>query len=132
MVPKPARLSVLPLSPASAIWPTKTGGRHFGAPTMRWSPTRYLFEMAQAEFPAPAAGWRTGALLGKTKRGLSLSGRQRMLSFLLIDSPLNLTMALNLDGGPVACQGISLNGYERKTYGRFELEVQNNQAQLIT
>jgi hypothetical protein len=54
------------------------------------------------------------------------------LARFLLDAPLGLTMALNLDGGPVACQGISLNGYERKTYGRFELQVQGDQAQLLT
>jgi hypothetical protein len=41
-------------------------------------------------------------------------------------------MALNLDGGPVACQGISLNGYERKTYGHYELRVQGEKGQLLT
>jgi hypothetical protein len=54
------------------------------------------------------------------------------LARFLIASPLDLTMALNLDGGPVACQGIALNGYERKTYGRYELEVHDNQAELLT
>jgi hypothetical protein len=54
------------------------------------------------------------------------------LAQFLIDSPLDLKLALNLDGGPVACQGISLNGYERKTYGKYELEVKGDQAQLLT
>jgi hypothetical protein len=50
----------------------------------------------------------------------------------LLDSPLGLKLALNLDGGPVACQGISLNGYERKTYGRFELEAEGDKQWLLT
>jgi Phosphodiester glycosidase len=54
------------------------------------------------------------------------------LAQFLIAAPLHLTMALNLDGGPVACQGIALNGYKRKTYGRYELEVEGSQAQLLT
>ncbi len=54
------------------------------------------------------------------------------LARFLCDAPLGLTLALNLDGGPVACQGISLNGFERKTYGRFELQAQGNQAWLLT
>ena len=53
------------------------------------------------------------------------------LARFLLDAPLGLTMALNLDGGPVACQGISLNGYERKTYGRYELQVHGDQAELL-
>jgi hypothetical protein len=31
----------------------------------------------------------------------------------------------------LACQGISLNGYERKTYGRWEAQVEGEQAQLL-
>ena len=54
------------------------------------------------------------------------------LARFLLDAPLGLTMALNLDGGPVACQGISLNGYERKTYGRFELQAEGDKAWLLT
>jgi hypothetical protein len=42
-----------------------------------------------------------------------------------------LTLALNLDGGPVACQGISINGFERRTYGRWEIQVQGDDAQLL-
>jgi len=55
----------------------------------------------------------------------------RLADFLL-KAPLGLTLALNLDGGPVACQGISLNGYERKTYGRFELQAEGDRAWLLT
>lgn len=55
---------------------------------------------------------------------------ERLARF-LIDSPLGLTNALNLDGGPVACQGIHLNGYERTSYGRWEIEIQGKQAQLL-
>ncbi len=55
----------------------------------------------------------------------------RLAQFLL-DAPVGLTLALNLDGGPVACQGISLNGYERKTYGRFELQAEGDRAWLLT
>jgi hypothetical protein len=50
----------------------------------------------------------------------------------LIESPLDLKIALNLDGGPVASQGISLNSYERKTYGRWEAQVEGDRAQLLT
>ena len=41
----------------------------------------------------------------------------RLAQFLL-GAPLGLAIALNLDGGPLANQGISLNGYERRIYGR--------------
>jgi hypothetical protein len=54
------------------------------------------------------------------------------LARFLLDAPLGLTIALNLDGGPVACQGISFNGYQRKTYGRWETQVEGDQALLLT
>jgi hypothetical protein len=54
------------------------------------------------------------------------------LARFLLETPLHLTLALNLDGGPVACQGISLNGYERKTYGRWEAQVEGDRVSLLT
>jgi hypothetical protein len=50
----------------------------------------------------------------------------------LRQAPLRLSLALNLDGGPVACQGISFKGFERRTYGRWELQVRGDDAQLLT
>ncbi len=49
----------------------------------------------------------------------------------LSDSPLGLTTALNLDGGPVASQAIALNGYERRAYGRWEAQVEGDDARLL-
>lgn len=49
----------------------------------------------------------------------------------LLAAPLGLTLALNLDGGPVASQGISLNGFERRAYGRWEAQVKGDRAQLL-
>jgi hypothetical protein len=68
-------------------------------------------------------------IIGTTKDGyFSLD---RLANFLL-DAHLDLTIALNLDGGPIACQGVALNGYERKTYGRWELQVEGDRGQLFT
>jgi hypothetical protein len=53
------------------------------------------------------------------------------LARFLLGAPVGLTIALNLDGGPVACQGISLNGYERRTYGRWEAEVDGEHVWLL-
>lgn len=50
----------------------------------------------------------------------------------LLNAPLGLTLALNLDGGPVACQGVSLKGFERRTYGRLEAQVEDNRVSLLT
>jgi hypothetical protein len=54
------------------------------------------------------------------------------LARFLRDAPLGLTTALNLDGGPVACQGISLNGYKRKSYGRWESQVNDGKVRMLT
>ena len=53
-------------------------------------------------------------------------------SHFLLDAPLGLTLALNLDGGPVASQGISWNGFNRRTYGRWEVQVEGNAAHLLS
>lgn len=50
----------------------------------------------------------------------------------LRQSPLGLALALNLDGGPVASQGIAINGFERRTYGRWEAQAQGDEARLLT
>jgi hypothetical protein len=40
------------------------------------------------------------------------------LAAFLRQAPLGLKLALNLDGGPVACQGISLDGFARRVCGK--------------
>ena len=59
-------------------------------------------------------------------RGLR-DGRHRRV----LDAPLDLTIALNLDGGPVACQGIVLGDYRRMSYGRSEARVEGDEVQLL-
>jgi hypothetical protein len=54
------------------------------------------------------------------------------LAQFLSQAPLDLTLALNLDGGPVACQGIALNGYRRMSYGRWEAQTEGDQVRLLT
>jgi len=53
------------------------------------------------------------------------------LAAFLHESPLELTIALNLDGGPVSCQAIQLNGFERKTYGNWEMWIEDDDALLL-
>jgi len=55
---------------------------------------------------------------------------ERLADFLRA-APLGLVLALNLDGGPVASQGIALNGFTRKTCGRFELAAQDDRLSLL-
>lgn len=50
------------------------------------------------------------------------------LAAFLRRAPLELKLALNLDGGPVACQGISLDGFERRVCGKWELQVHDGRV----
>jgi hypothetical protein len=46
-------------------------------------------------------------------------------------SPLGLALALNLDGGPLACQGIAINKYRRDFCGDWETMSENGQVKLL-
>jgi len=55
---------------------------------------------------------------------------ERLADFLSA-APLDLALALNLDGGPIASQAIALNGFHRKTCGRFELAAHDEHLSLL-
>jgi hypothetical protein len=55
---------------------------------------------------------------------------ERFAAFLK-QAPMGLTVALNLDGGPVACQGISIGAFHRDFCGRWETDVQDGQLRLL-
>lgn len=50
---------------------------------------------------------------------------------LLAASPLDLKRALNLDGGPLACQGIAVPGQGRDFCGQWETAFRDNQLTLL-
>ncbi len=54
------------------------------------------------------------------------------LSAFLRDSPLGLTIALNLDGGPVAGQGISVGDTKRVFQGRWESQDRKGKISVLT
>jgi hypothetical protein len=56
---------------------------------------------------------------------------ERLAGFLRA-APLDLAVALNLDGGPVACQGIALHGYRRSVCGHWELSARDGRLDLLT
>src|SRR5215831_17978481 len=68
-------------------------------------------------------------ILGTTADGFFSLDR---LAGFLQRAPLGLKLALNLDGGPVACQGISLNGFQRRTCGKWEIQANGADVQLLT
>jgi hypothetical protein len=78
------------------------------------------------------------SFLGQDSAGRMIVGTTRdaffsldRLAEFLKQAPLDLTIALNLDGGPVACQGIRLNGFQRRQCGRWEMQVQSGQPRML-
>ena len=54
----------------------------------------------------------------------------RLATFLKA-SPLRLKAALNLDGGPVACQGVALGPVQLKQYGLWEIQADGTSAKML-
>jgi hypothetical protein len=77
---------------------------------------------------------RTGRILvGTTKE--AFFSLDRLASFLR-DAPLDIALALNLDGGPIACQSVRLDGFQRRFYAQWEAQVregapQGNEVSLL-
>ncbi len=55
----------------------------------------------------------------------------RRLAEFLRDAPLDLVVALNLDGGPVACQAVSLAGYRRDFCDLWETQTTEDRIRLL-
>ena len=47
-------------------------------------------------------------------------------------APLDLRVALNLDGGPVACQYVALESYRRSACGQWETSVRDGRLHLLS
>lgn len=83
--------------------------------------------LANRSFVAQDANGRI--IIGTSKDAFFTLDR---LAEFLRGSPLDLKLALNLDGGPVACQGITLPGYRRDFCGDWELAVHDGELKLLT
>ena len=83
--------------------------------------------LANRSFVAQDAAGRI--VLGTTRE--AFFSLDRLAGFLRA-APLGLTLALNLDGGPVACQGIALSSFQRRFCGRWELAEHESQTELLT
>jgi len=99
-----------------------------------------LLSEQRANLVVRASRWLANrSFVGQDKDGRIVLGTtsdaffslERLAAFLR-QAPLGLTLALNLDGGPVACQGISIKGFERKFSGKWELQVQGGDVKLLT
>ncbi|CCJ06265.1 phosphodiester glycosidase family protein [Methylocystis sp. SC2] len=53
------------------------------------------------------------------------------LAALLRAAPLDLKLALNLDGGPVSCQAIALGDFRRRHCGSMEVQAKDRDIQLL-
>ena len=115
-----------------------------------WHPFLNGAEMAFVSYPLllaadgtnrvpPGSKWLANrSFIGEDDQGRIIVGTTKSAFFsldrlaaFLKDAPLGLRMALNLDGGPVASQGIKLNGFDRRTYGQWEIQVQDGRAKML-
>jgi hypothetical protein len=78
------------------------------------------------------------SFVGEDKAGMIVVGTTKEAYFsldrfaaFLREAPLELKTALNLDGGPVACQGIALKGYHRDFCGHWDLASHNGRPVLL-
>jgi hypothetical protein len=53
------------------------------------------------------------------------------LATVLRTPQLDLALALNLDGGPVACQAIDVDKFQRRTCGKMEIQADATQVRLL-
>lgn len=67
-------------------------------------------------------------ILGTTEQGFFAL---KAFGNFLKNSDLQLTTALNFDGGPVACQSIRIGNFRRDVYGQWELQHHHTFARLI-
>ncbi len=78
------------------------------------------------------------SFIGRARDGRIVIGTTREAFFsldrladFLIAAPLDLKLALNLDGGPIACQSVRAPGFHRKLYARWEAQVTGEQVKLL-
>jgi hypothetical protein len=67
-------------------------------------------------------------ILGTTKE--AFFSLERLSAFLKV-APLDLTLALNLDGGSVACQAVAVANFTRDFCGDWETKFEDGQIQLL-
>jgi hypothetical protein len=67
-------------------------------------------------------------LVGTTKDAFFSLTR---LAIFLKSAPLDLRLALNLDGGPVACRSMRLKGVEQKFYAKWESQFRDGRVSLL-
>ncbi len=87
---------------------------------------------------APSRWLANRSFVGVDDRGWMVIGTtasaffslDRLAAFLKA-SPLHLEAALNLDGGPVACQGTALGPAQTRQYGLWEIQADGRSAKML-
>jgi Phosphodiester glycosidase len=82
--------------------------------------------LANRSFVGQDGGGRI--ILGTTKD--AFFSLDRLAAFLRA-APLDLKLALNLDGGPIACQAIALKDFRRDFCGQWEMAIHNDDLRLL-
>jgi Phosphodiester glycosidase len=109
--------------------------------TARYALVSYPLLVAPEHYPVKSgARWLANrTFVGQDSSGLIILGTtsdaffslERLPRF-LNEAPLDLVLALNLDGGPVACQGISIPGYSRDFCGQWELNHEDGKLRVLS
>jgi hypothetical protein len=71
----------------------------------------------------------TGRIVLGTTRDAFFS-LDRLAAFLRV-APLDLKLALNLDGGPIACQAVDLKDFRRDACGEWEMATDGDELRLL-
>ena len=83
--------------------------------------------LANRTFVGQESGGRI--VIGTTREAFFSLDR---LADFLVRSPLGLRVALNLDGGPIACQSVRLRGFSRRFYATWEAQVSGDSVRLLS
>jgi hypothetical protein len=109
--------------------------------TARYALVSYPLLVAPEHYPVKSSSrWLANrTFVGQDSSGLIILGTTtdaffslERLSHFLTEAPLDLVLALNLDGGPVACQGISIGGYARDFCGEWELNDDGGKLRVLS
>ena len=95
-------------------------------------------EDGQSHVAAKSRWLANRSFVGRDAKGRIIIGSTReaffpldRLAVFLRAAPLGLQVALNLDGGPVACQSVRLPRFKRKLYARWEAQVSGDKVTLL-
>ena len=89
---------------------------------------------------APESHWLSNrTFLGQDGEGRIFVGTSKeaffslaRLAAFLKTAPLDLHLALNLDGGPVSCRSVRMRGADMKFYAKGESQYKDGKAQLLS